>query len=334
VTSKDTGKDWNYHPELPLKDTSVFSDLKNPKRILTWFTKNWLSLSEFVLLGLAATILWLFAYPSIDRAVEFKFNWVLQMYLTNLLLVSLVAGGLHWYFYIRRGQQNKLKFDHRPPTRNNRNFLFADQVKDNLFWSLTSGVAQLTLFQSVTWWLMANGLIPTLTNQSNAFWFPLAYALWFALGFVLLPIWSAFHFYWVHRLLHVPFVYKHVHSLHHKNVNIGPWSGIAMHPIEHTLYFSSMCIHWLVASHPLHVIFHVVWLGPGAAMSHTGYENLLMKDKQRLALGTFYHQLHHRYFECNYGNQELPWDRWFGTFHDGSDECTKQTRARRKKLFS
>jgi len=326
VTSNNTSKDWNYHPELPLKDTSIFSDLKNPRLIIIWFLRNWLSLSEFVLLSIIAVALWLFAYPSIDRAVDFGIGWILQVYTINLFLVAAVAGGLHWYFYVRRGQQNTLKFDHREQTRNNRTFLFSDQVKDNMFWSLTSGVAHLTLFQSFTWWLMANGYIPTLVVQNNP--------VWFVLGFVLLPIWSAFHFYWVHRLLHIPFLYKHVHSLHHKNINIGPWSGIAMHPIEHMLYISSLCIHWLIASHPLHVIFHVIWLGPGAAMSHTGYENLLIKDKRRLALGTFYHQLHHRYFECNYGNQELPWDRWFGTFHDGSEESTKKTRARRRKMFS
>jgi len=326
VSLKKTDSDWNYHPELPLKDTSIFSDLKNPQLILKWFIRNWLSLSEFVLLTMLSIILWVLAYPSIDRAVEFKLAWVMQIYVTNFVLVAMVAGGLHWYFYIRRGQQNELKFDSREQTRNNRTFLFANQVKDNMFWSLTSGVAHLTFFQCITWWLMANEYISRIDIDNNP--------IWFALGFVLLPIWSAFHFYWVHRLLHVPYVYKHVHSLHHKNINIGPWSGIAMHPVEHTLYISSLCIHWLVASHPLHIVFHVVWLGPGAAMSHTGYENLLVKDKRRLALGTFYHQLHHRYFECNYGNQELPWDRWFGTFHDGSDECTQQTRARRKKMMS
>jgi len=36
--------------------------------------------------------------------------------------------------------------------------------------------------------------------------------------------------------------------------------------------------------------------------------------------------------ECNYGNQEMPWDRWFGTFHDGSEDVTRTTRARKKRL--
>jgi len=39
-------------------------------------------------------------------------------------------------------------------------------------------------------------------------------------------------------------------------------------------------------------------------------------------VGSFHHQLHHRYFECNYGGPEMPWDNWLGSFHDGSPEAT------------
>ncbi len=193
-----------------------------------------------------------------------------------------------------------------------------------MFWSLASGVTQLTGFQVVTMWMMAKGYAPTVMLSSNP--------IWFLLAFLLLPIWSAFHFYWVHRLLHVPLLYTKVHSLHHRNVNIGPWSGLSMHPVEHFLYLSSLCIHWFVASHPIHLIFHIIYQGPGAAMTHTGYEDLLIKDKRRLALGTFYHQLHHRFYECNYGNQEMPWDRWFGTFNNGTEEATRVTRERKKTM--
>jgi lathosterol oxidase len=49
-------------------------------------------------------------------------------------------------------------------------------------------------------------------------------------------------------------------------------------------------------------------------------------------LGYFFHQLHHRYFECNYGTDEMPWDKWFGTFHDGTADATGQVRERRKRM--
>ena len=275
---------------------------------------------------LLAVAIWLWIYPDFTATKTFQAGWIFQVWLANFALVALCAGTLHWYFFMRKGQGSELKFDKRDMARGNKLWKFSNQVHDNMFWSLTSGVGVLTAFTVFTMWLMANGFTPVIKPLSNP--------IWFALSLVLLPIWSAFHFYWVHRLLHVPFLYTHVHSLHHRNVNVGPWSGLSMHPVEHLLYISSLCIHWIIPSDPILVIFHVIYLGPGAAMSHTGYEDLLIKDKRRLALGTFYHQLHHRYYECNYGNQEMPWDRWFGTFHNGTPEDTVETRARKKRMYS
>jgi len=318
-------REWHYHPDLPLRDPSIFRRPFDPKFIATWVAKNWLMLSERVMMVLLAIGLWYFAYPSLETTKELAFSWVVQIWVVNIGIMVLIAGGLHWYFNIRKGQGKQLKFDKREQAKNNSLWNFSNQVYDNMFWSLTSGVGQLTLFQVLIMWMMANGYAPVITFESNP--------VWFVLALVLLPTWSAFHFYWVHRLLHVPFLYTHVHSLHHRNINIGPWSGMSMHPVEHLLYLSTLLIHCIVPSHPIHLFFHVVYQGPGAAMTHTGYEDLLIKDKRRLALGTFYHQLHHRYYECNYGNQEMPWDRWFGTFHDGSKEGTNETKARRQAMY-
>ena len=326
MSKTSENKAWNYHPDLPLKDPSIFIWPPNPAFLMRWFARNWLTLSERVLMVILAVGLWLVAYPKLETAQSFAFGWIAQIWLVNIVLMIVSAGGLHLYFITYRKQGKRLKFDPRDQGRNNRLWNFSDQVKDNMFWSLGSGVLQLTGFQVITMWAMANGYTPVITLNSNP--------VWFIMALILIPIWSAFHFYWVHRLLHVPFLYKRVHSLHHRNVNIGPWSGFAMHPVEHFLYLSTLCIHWIVASHPIHLFFHIIYQGPGAAMTHTGYEDLLIKDKRRLALGTFYHQLHHRYYECNYGNQEMPWDRWFGTFHDGSEEATRTTRDRKKKMHA
>lgn len=322
--SRPTSGEWNYHPELPLADDSIFRWPPKPAHLAGWFARNWLVLSERVIMALVAVALYLAAYPPLEVARSFAMGWIAQVWAVNIALMIVVAGGLHWYFYMRKGQGKRLKFDRRDQARGNRLWNFSDQVRDNMFWSLASGVTVMTGFQVATMWLMANGYAPTATFADSP--------VWFLLAFVLVPIWSAFHFYWVHRLLHAPFLYARFHALHHRNVNVGPWSGLSMHPVEHLLYLSSLAIHWIVPSHPVHLIFHVVYQGPGAAMSHTGYENLLIKDKRRLALGTFYHQLHHRYYECNYGNQEMPWDRWFGTFHDGTESATRETRERKKRM--
>ena len=324
--SKPISKEWNYHPDLPLADPSIFKWPPDPHFLGRWVLRNWLTLSERVMMVVLATLCWLFLYPSLGTAKTLAFGWVFQVWLVNLGLMICIAGGLHWFFYVRRGQGKALKFDHRELAKGNSLWNFSNQVHDNMFWSLGSGVLQVTVLQVLVMWLMANGYVPTINLTSNP--------ILFIAGLMLLPIWSAFHFYWVHRLLHVPFLYKRVHALHHRNVNIGPWSGLSMHPVEHLLYLSSLLIHCVIPSHPIHLYFHVIYLAPGAAMTHTGYEDLLIKDKRKLALGSFYHQLHHRYYECNYGNQEMPWDRLFRTFHDGSDEGTKETRSRKKDMYS
>ncbi|MDA9894178.1 sterol desaturase family protein [bacterium] len=323
---KPISKEWNYHPDLPLADLSIFKWPPDPHFLGRWVLRNWLTLSERVMMVVLATLCWLFLYPSLGTAKTLAFGWVFQVWLVNLGLMICIAGGLHWFFYVRRGQGKALKFDHRELAKGNSLWNFSNQVHDNMFWSLGSGVLQVTVLQVLVMWLMANGYVPTINLTSNP--------ILFIAGLMLLPIWSAFHFYWVHRLLHVPFLYKRVHALHHRNVNIGPWSGLSMHPVEHLLYLSSLLIHCVIPSHPIHLYFHVIYLAPGAAMTHTGYEDLLIKDKRKLALGSFYHQLHHRYYECNYGNQEMPWDRLFRTFHDGSDEGTKETRSRKKDMYS
>ena len=323
--NKNLDKVWNYKPDIPLQNSSLFRRSLSLGLILSWFFKNWISFSEKIFLLIVAVFCWALIYPELEKAKIFEFQWVFQIWLANFAIMILFAGSLHLYFYTFKKQAKKLKFDYRSLTKKSRLYSFSNQVHDNIFWSLTSGVAQLTLFQVGTYWLMANGFSPCFKNLSDN-------PIWFCVLFVLLPIWSAFHFYWIHRFLHIPILYKYVHSLHHRNVNVGPWSGLSMHPIEHFLYISSLCLHWVLLSHPLHVIFHVLYLGPGAAMTHCGYESLLVKDKKRLELGTFYHQLHHRYYECNYGNQEMPWDRWFGTFHDGSETFTKRVREIKKSM--
>jgi len=105
-----------------------------------------------------------------------------------------------------------------------------------------------------------------------------------------------------------------------------------MHPVEHVIWLSGVLIHWIVPAHPIHILFHMQHQALTAATSHAGFERLLAKDKSVLALGNFHHQLHHRYFECNYGNLDIPWDRFFGSFHNGTQASHDEFLHRRKSL--
>ena len=47
---ENQSKEWNYHPNLPLADSSPFTHLTEPMFLLNWIYKNWLSLSERILM--------------------------------------------------------------------------------------------------------------------------------------------------------------------------------------------------------------------------------------------------------------------------------------------
>jgi len=90
----------------------------------------------------------------------------------------------------------------------------------------------------------------------------------------------------------------------------------------------------LVAPVQFRFMFLGYWLVLATATSHAGFENLVLGDKAHLKVGSFHHQLHHRYFECNYGNAEMPWDNWFGSYHDGSHEATERVRETKKRMYA
>ena len=312
---------WHHVPQVPIQVSPFFSWPPKPARMVEWIAVRWFQMAENSILTVIALICWAWLQPSLETTKTLPFDWIAAIWLRNMGLLILVAGGLHWFFHGAKRQAKTLKYDPRDLAVDGKNFTFGGQVRDNAFWTLSSGVGVWTAFEVLMFWAMANGYAPVLLWSDNP--------IWFIAVFFLTPVWISFHFYWIHRALHWGPLYRIAHSLHHRNINVGPWSGLSMHPVEHVLFFSSILIHLIVPGGIVHILFHMQHQALTAATSHTGFENLLVKDKKQLALGTFHHQMHHRYFEVNYGNLEMPWDKWFGTFHDGTREAHDRLKRRR-----
>jgi sterol desaturase/sphingolipid hydroxylase (fatty acid hydroxylase superfamily) len=204
-TDRPTLPGWEHVPDVPIKVSPFFSWPPKPAEMWQWLSARWLRLAENVIvLGICLAV-WIFTQPALEQMETLSLGWIAQIWLRNLVLMFVVAGSLHWFFFMRKGQGKRLKFDPRDLATKGKQFNFGVQVKDNMLWSLTSGV-----------------------------------------GF-----WAA-------------------------------------------------------------------------------YEVLMFKERKALALGTFHHQMHHRYFEVNYGNLEMPWDKWFGAFHNGTPEAHVAMKDRRQ----
>ena len=273
-----------------------------------------------LLYAAVAVGVWLYLTPSTLTLQTFAPGWIVLVLARNACLVLLFFGAFHLRLYIKRSQGNFCKYNPKWLDVGNPVFLFRDQTRDNMFWTLASGVPIWTAYEVVTLWVFANGYIPWVSWD--------AHPVYLVLLMLLIPLLREVHFYLVHRLLHVPVLYRMVHKLHHNNVNPGPWSGLSMHPVEHLLYFSGVLIHWVVPSHPVHALFHLVHAGLSPVPGHTGFEKVVV-GKDAVDTECYAHYLHHKYFECNYADGAIPLDKWFGTFHDGSDAAHEAMRRRR-----
>ncbi|HTW28196.1 MAG TPA: sterol desaturase family protein [Acetobacteraceae bacterium] len=254
---------------------------------------------------------WLWLTPDLARMKSFAPGWIAFLLARNLALLTLVISAWHVPLYVRRVQGTRFKYRARWLAQDNAAFLFRNQLRDNVFWTLASGVPIWTAYEALTYWAQANGLIPTMNWKTQ----PL-----FGVALMLfIPLFREVHFYLIHRLIHWPPLYRAVHSLHHANVNPGPWSGLSMHPVEHLLYFSGVLLHWIVPSSPLHVIYHLQHLAFAPSQGHSGFGRVALGADATVPNDHYFHYLHHKYFEVNYGGDgTVPLDRWFGTFHDGS----------------
>ena len=314
---------WAWHPPLPLRDPPVFVWPPRPLAMLRFLLSLGFLWSLLVPFFAIATVSWLYLQPALDRCVELRADWVLQMYARNMALMLLVAGGLHLYFFTLKRQRSERQFDNRALSTNEGRFFTRDQVWDNMFWTCASGVTLWTAYEVFFMWSYANEQLAFFLDWRT-------HPIWFVMLFFLIPFWHALHFYFTHRLLHWKPLFRIAHQLHHKNDNIGPWSGLSMHPIEHVIYLSSVLIHVVVLSHPIHIFFHMLWLTLGAVTSHTGFEGFTSKGKPVFFLGSFQHQLHHRFYDCNLGSPYMPWDEWLGTNHDGTEASITEIRKRRR----
>ena len=262
--------------------------------------------------------------PDLANFTQLRADWILPMYARNVVLLLVLAGVWHVVLYWRRPQGTRFKYNKRWLSKNSKAFLFKNQTWDNMFWSIGSGGTIWTLYEVLLLWAYGHGFLPFASLRSNP--------LWHLAFFAVLPFWQDFHFYFVHRISHWKPIYKAAHYLHHRNTNVGPWSGLSMHPIEHLLYFTRWIILLVVPSHPIHMLYLMQRPAIGPAIGHSGFDQLVLKKNsdKRFAIDSYFHYLHHRHFECNYGASGMPFDRWFGSFHDGSRQSYEHMRSKRQ----
>lgn len=117
--------------------------------------------------------------------------------------------------------------------------------------------------------------------------------------------------YWIHRILHIPVFYVHLHKSHHRYQYTTPFSAYAFHPVDAVL--QTLPYYLFIFMFPFHEnLFWTVFLA-------INFWTISIHDQVDFCGGgllnsTGHHTLHHSQFNFNYGQYFTIWDRLCSTY--------------------
>ncbi len=314
--------DWS--PSERIECAPLFALPPRPRALLAWLPHYFLPWN--VIFALLAVAYWAWIIPDTETLRTLGWGWALRLYAVNAVATFLFYGAFELHLYVLRRQGRRFKYHPKfPSEQRSKAFWFERQNIDNILRTFLSGVTIWTAIEVIVLWAFANGYVPWLSFAQHP--------LYLAALALVVPIIHEFHFFCIHRLIHTPFLYRWVHSVHHNSVNPSPWSSLSMHPVEHLLYLSTAFYHLIIPSNPLIALYQLHFAAFGAIPGHVGFHKIEVGANGLIDSHAYEHYLHHKYFEVNYGAALIPLDKWFGTWHDGSaeGEARMQERYRRRK---
>jgi Delta7-sterol 5-desaturase len=142
--------------------------------------------------------------------------------------------------------------------------------------------------------------------------------IYYLLSFPLMFIIHDTYFYWIHRFMHLPILFKHIHLIHHRSTNPTPWTSYSFHIAEAILEAGILpLIAFTLPVHRSALILFFLLQFIYNVYGHLGYE-IYPRGFQKTWIGKWIntstaHNMHHKYFKGNYGLYFLFWDRLMGT---------------------
>ena len=161
--------------------------------------------------------------------------------------------------------------------------------------------------------------------------------LWFWLSIAAAVFLHDAYFYWTHRLMHHPRLFRVFHRVHHLSHNPSPWASYAFSAPEAFVQGAIFPLTvLLIPIHPVAFGIFMVWQIFFNVIGHTGYEY----NRTRLMdswLGHFVntptnHIMHHEKMRGNYGLYFNFWDRLMGTNHEEYERRFREVTSRQRPL--
>ncbi len=213
-----------------------------------------------------------------------------------------VSGGFAW-LSARRG----IAAGPRDPARRHR------QISAEIRWSIVSALIYAVPAGVVLEAWRQHGLTLiqwNINGLAGVLWWPASVAIYLFLH----DTW----FYWTHRWMHGPRLFKTVHAVHHASKPPTAWAAMSFHPWE--ALSGAVLIPALAFLIPIHWSALAMVLSIATLMGVTNHMGWDMFPKSWLSghfgrhiITASHHEAHHRHYTCNYGLYFRFWDRLCGT---------------------
>jgi sterol desaturase/sphingolipid hydroxylase (fatty acid hydroxylase superfamily) len=294
---------------------------------------------------LAALLLPSFMAPLLSGAAEtYSWSWIAPIVARDLIGSFVICAGWEHILYSSTLAPKLAKYKMNLKMPRNYNEQIAHDQVFTFFCVLCASAVEV-------WALHTYAIGGFGTTWRDGFWG--AGAIFNVLWVATTTYWRLTHFWFIHRGMHPWFkkgsavgkyfpdigklMYTHVHKLHHYSYNPTTWSGLSMHPVEGTIYFTAALIPALLGgAHPYLFILCKLCLSIDSVRCysrerHSVYHPALPSHHMFFfcniivqwvahdgfgppSAGVYFHFLHHAHYNCNYGDTVVPFDWLFGSF--------------------
>lgn len=155
-------------------------------------------------------------------------------------------------------------------------------------------------------WQQGYALIYEDVNDYPLWWLPLSLVA----GLVL----QETYYYWLHRWMHIPSVFRLVHKWHHDSHISSPWTAFSFHPIEGAI--QAIFLPLILLFLPMNIWVLVLMLTIMSVSSVINHLDIEIYPKwfaknffTRSLIGASHHSLHHKQYKYNFGLYFTWWDR-------------------------
>jgi len=186
------------------------------------------------------------------------------------------------------------------------------QIRREIGWSLASAAIYGFPAGLVAWGWQEHGWTRIYTQVAD-------YPIWWLPVSVLAYLFAHDSwFYWTHRWMHRPRLFRVAHAVHHASRPPTAWAAMSFHPVE--ALTGAVVIPALVLLIPIHVGALLLVLAIMTLMgvtNHMGWElfpRWLVEGRAgRWLITASHHQRHHSHYNGNFGLYFRFWDRICGT---------------------